>query len=625
MFFNLLTYFSTSDDRAPGRDPRDVSIYEVESEVSYNKNTQSSPERVPFQSQPCPSPAKDTTEQPYSYPRDLSIHRPDLSPNKKACIRHLPCLSPTKEDPILDSSFSFNVPKVSQKPAPGSSAILDLGNWLSESDEDSISNIIVASQITQQAISAELLEKESVNQEHQDRSSISSGLPSRTPTTNTTPRRVYRQNQNDSFLAPISELCPKSPLSNSILESQETNIYHKEVPDSKIQSQEVNKRLLLEISKPSGQLDEINSLNPKAQSRRKRKQPSSLYTELSDPISESSSPLKTNKKLAGMPKQAEFTYTPKDLKEANKVTRKKEELMSEMILKVSHHLYGDLEESRLKSIFMESTVESFPSQIPMIFWKRKVLARYNPDTDTFVPCPVLYIHEKTVVLYYKAEEFIEKAQTRSLKTDCEFSLSLLRRADEKIQYKVIIIVEGYDQLVLKLKNIENLKYKNEVLKRLNPNETIRTPKTKTGVFSTTLKEVEYLFNKTQLEMGVNIFPVRTPVEGINWLYSFTYTIAFSLYDKFERNHSLANLGTVRSGTDTKSTFVQTLRQFKLMTEPKAEKLFEQYSSLFAIYTELQSKGTLGKDGSGKNFVPPTADNAMKKTFLAENADGLINE
>jgi crossover junction endonuclease EME1 len=608
--------------------------------VSYNKNTQSSPERVLLQSQSCPSPVNDTTVQPYSYllpTRDLSIDRPDLSPNKKASVRHLSCLSPTKEDPILESSFSFNVPKASQKAAPGSSAILDLGNWLSESDEDSISNIIVASQNTKQAISAEFLEKESANQEHQDRSSISSGLPSRTPTTNTSPWRYYRQNQNESFLAPISQqLCQKSPLANSILESLETNEKHqKEVPASQIQPQEVNKSYKRssqlrtqegsKISKPSAQLDENKSLKPKAQSRNKRKQTNSLYTELSDPISESSSPLKTNKKSAGVPKQAEFTYTPKDLKEANKVTRKKEELMSEMILKVSHRLYSDLEESRLKSIFMESTVESFPSQIPMIFWKRKVLARYNPDTDTFVPCPVLYIHEKTVVLYYKAEEFIEKAQTGSLKTDCEFSLSLLRRADEKIQYKVIIIVEGYDQLVLKLKNIENLKYKNEVLKRLNPNETIRTTKTKCGVFGTTLREVEYLFNKTQLEIGVNIFPVRTPVEGINWLYSFTYTIAFSLYDKFERNHSLANLGTVRSGTDTKSTFVQTLRQFKLMTEPKAEKLFGQYSSLFAIYTELQSKGTLGKDGSGKNFVPPSADNAMKKTFLAENADGLINE
>ena len=48
--------------------------------------------------------------------------------------------------------------------------------------------------------------------------------------------------------------------------------------------------------------------------------------------------------------------------------------------------------------------------------------------------------------------------------------------------------------------------------------------------------------------------VRAKQESIMWLNSFTHMIGQSLYDKFERNQGLANLGNVKSGADTKSTF-----------------------------------------------------------------------
>lgn len=321
-------------------------------------------------------------------------------------------------------------------------------------------------------------------------------------------------------------------------------------------------------------------------------------------------------------------YSQKELNNANRVTRSKEELLSEMIIQVPNILLKNKFGSVMKDVYVNGPqVASTDDDIPLISWKRKVNAEYDIKSDTFIPCPPRQQKEKSLVLYYEAQEFISVLFANSLKSIIERAREIAQLDNSEISYELIVMIEGYDQYLLKIKNDENKKYKTKVLNNLNQSETQSRKKSKISdsVFQASSKEIDYIFNETQLTLGINFFTVKSPQDAVGWLLSFSYTIAFSLYDKFERNQSLANLGTVKSGVDKKSTFIQTMRQFKLMTEPRAEKLYAYYNSLHSIFITYQKQGTLGQDDLKRNIVPPTSDNAMKNLFTSDDPNQLIHD
>lgn len=305
------------------------------------------------------------------------------------------------------------------------------------------------------------------------------------------------------------------------------------------------------------------------------------------------------------PKQTQ-PYTPAQLKHANRVTRKREELHQEMVINVASCIELDLEK------FENSN--SFESDIPAIYWQRNVTADYVHHTDTFIPCKQHTITEKNLVLLYKPEQFFDLAVKGTLSNVLKSAVALL---DIPRPIPIIIVLEGYDKYVQLLKTAENHRFRNQVTE--SPR---KKRKSKYDDITTTYKEIEHLLNKTQFDLGVNIFPVKTSVECIDWLYTFTYTIASSMYDKFQRNIPLANLGTVKSGSDVKGTVIQALRQFRMMTVQKAETVQNVYGSMYGIYKEYERSGTLGRM-DGKNLVPPSVDAALRKVFLGDDDTEVI--
>ena len=364
--------------------------------------------------------------------------------------------------------------------------------------------------------------------------------------------------------------------------------------------------------------------------------------DLSDPI-ESSSPLEsssnrfiqTNRKVVQTAKKRSKVpvstepYSKKELNEANKVTRKKEELLSEMVIQIPSFLYEtDFEDEYMKQIFVEAKVEKTNSSLPIIFWKRKVKARYDAERDIFIPCKPTEINEKNAVIHIKAKDFVNSLIEGAISLLVDACREEAKRHNQTAVSHIIIIVEGYVQFLSKIRNMEDKRYKKAVLDKLNPNDDktgSKKLKKQEDSVSLSAKEIDQLVNETQVSLNVNIFPVKNNKDAINWLQSFTYTIAYALYDKFERNISLANLGTVKSGTDTKTTYFQTVKQFRLMTEPKIEKLYGFYTSIFALYSRFQTNDTLGKDNFGKNIVPPSTESAMKKLFTSEDPNDVVHE
>ncbi|CCG24618.1 Mms4 protein [Candida orthopsilosis Co 90-125] len=326
---------------------------------------------------------------------------------------------------------------------------------------------------------------------------------------------------------------------------------------------------------------------------------------------------KTDSLLAELPKIDNFEYSYKELQEANRVNRKKEELHAEMEIYISMKPYNVLKEFTEE---FKSKVATFESELPLVYWNRNAKAEYIKEKDYFIPTAAKKVVQQTFVMYYLAQDFLDKLHSNKLKND------VLKGTEEMCKisthkYHVILLVEGYDQLINKIKSYKQRQFRSQVL---NGEEQSKKKKDdeQMSKFPEPI-EIAKLFNRAQLDLKVNIFPVRSRQEGVMWLNSFTYTIGSALYDKYERNQGLANLGVVRSGSDTKATFLQSIQHFPRMTHSKAQILQSSHGSMYSIYSKFCTSGTLGKDTLGRNIVPPSVDSTMLNFFTSDDPDKAI--
>ncbi|RCK58050.1 hypothetical protein Cantr_06934 [Candida viswanathii] len=150
---------------------------------------------------------------------------------------------------------------------------------------------------------------------------------------------------------------------------------------------------------------------------RRHSQPAPSTTILAQPVKRSKStqnppddkPAKRAKRskttdiITHLPKIDDYQYTQQDLKNANRVTRKKEEIYEEMKLHVSSAVYS-LFANDMTNFKMELVQTDY--ELPIMFWKRNITAMYDKERDIFIPCHQQKLMEKTLVMYYLGPEFL---------------------------------------------------------------------------------------------------------------------------------------------------------------------------------------------------------------------------
>ncbi|KAF8004428.1 hypothetical protein HF325_001876 [Metschnikowia pulcherrima] len=67
-----------------------------------------------------------------------------------------------------------------------------------------------------------------------------------------------------------------------------------------------------------------------------------------------------------------------------------------------------------------------------------------------------------------------------------------------------------------------------------------------------------------------------------------------------------------------------VKKFNLMTEPKAENLYQYYASPLSLYKRLVETGELGAV-KGRNVVPPSVNKMMKSVFTSKNPNAVITD
>lgn len=435
---------------------------------------------------------------------------------------------------------------------------------------------------------------------------------------------------DDSFTRDLlKDLSPKRPKINNL----------RNMLKSVLNSSPIIERVSQPLESIPESLSPIRSL-PKSTALFPRPNPprTPLFTrsDISDPISSSSivsSPVKLSlendrnknanadktKRAASVKEKDTGEFTTKEWRDANRATRKKEEILDEMIIEIALNLKDTLETDYFKEIFVIPKVRNTYLELPMVSWKRRIKATYDGERDVFVPCKPTEVSERIILLYYQAEELISKIKEGSLEEAIKRTRARANMEDPSVDYHLLIMVLGYREYLRKLQSAEHRRYKEQMLERMQEKLT----KKRTDLEHTiSAAEAQKLVMETEVDMSTNMFFPKSKEEAVDWLHSFTFTIGTSLYDKYERNPQFANFGSVRLGTDQKSTFMEMTKRFSLMTHQKAERLYEYYTSVGALCKRLSSHDDLGKV-NGKGIVPPSVNSAMKKLFRATDPDEVI--
>lgn len=250
------------------------------------------------------------------------------------------------------------------------------------------------------------------------------------------------------------------------------------------------------------------------------------------------------------------------------------------------------------TVIETTKIIKIPSKSSIIRWKRYSEGRYDEKKDLFIPCEPEDQPENATVLFYMIQDF-------------------LKIEDSEIQKQVTpqttLLLGNYHRYINEIKRKEESEYKNRVQSQ-QPSTSKKTSE---------VQEIEYRLNKLQYESNLNIICLRSGDEMVRHLVDFTYALAYSKYDRYERNPELGNIIKPKVGQDNRTTFIEMFRNFKFMTEPRAELLYSYYDSLAKIHNRFELGKKLGNDDDGRTLVPISTEEAMKRFFTSNDENEIF--
>lgn len=303
------------------------------------------------------------------------------------------------------------------------------------------------------------------------------------------------------------------------------------------------------------------------------------------------------------------------LKEANKVSRTKEQLLGEMIIHVPKTVMSAIKHKKCECELEGVEVRESFREDPYVTWQRNVTSEYDSITDSFIPTSPRVIDEDKCCFVYDAKEFVTMMEMETLLT--RFTSF---RAEHPQYPSIVIFLVEWEQLIQKLKNAENRRY----TERMRGGEVNQPKRKKKQSIEDTLdlKELEETIIELQVH-GFKVFPTKNVHETSIWLKSFTYAIASARYDKLVRNPDFANVGTIKSGKDVNDTYFQMLLQLKFMTEVRARRVVEALPTLTSMITSVQ-RGRLPIGRDGRTVMHSNIELSVMKLFSSTDENELLN-
>ncbi|KAA8902139.1 hypothetical protein DIURU_002933 [Diutina rugosa] len=302
--------------------------------------------------------------------------------------------------------------------------------------------------------------------------------------------------------------------------------------------------------------------------------------------------------------------TPAQLQEANRISRSKEELLGQMTLYFPHSVYNGFDKPALAHHFPGDRMATYTCELPLLYWRRRAKCVWDERRRQFLACRPFDIDESVAVLFYNADDFVDKLTTDTLQDDVT--------AAKQTYPELIVFVEGLDLIYRRIRKLVNAHHRADMLDKMGEKST----RPKEPIPSYTVDDIVHKINALQHHHRVNVFSVNSHQEVGEWLALLTVCVAERYYGASKDPRGGAH---VKSGSDSESTFVSAMMQFRMVTRKKAQSLYSAFPSLQKVYDQLRIHGSIGVDSEDKNIVPPSVDRMMLKFFTADDPSTPVME
>ncbi|KAG7845433.1 hypothetical protein KL941_003279 [Ogataea angusta] len=303
-------------------------------------------------------------------------------------------------------------------------------------------------------------------------------------------------------------------------------------------------------------------------------------------------------------------FKSKELKQVNKMQRTKDELLAEMSVEIETRLHAKLAEinADFDSFLAPIKVDTASLYLPLIQFKRQVEAVYHERKGTYVPVDKYMKTEATVVLHYDAAELVDKIRDDTLRT------IILKVKRMRQDANVVLMINGYEQHLQTLRAQHNRAFVSQVMRKMGNDKTQRV----LGPANSALSAETVRKKLVELEVffGVHIFPIKGLRELVDWIRSFSYTMAQKSYDPHERNPELANIGNIRCGQTPEECYQESLKQFKYLVTSSARTLAKQYPTLVRLAEKLQTRVPA--------LIRTDVEQNLRKVFTSTNPNELLD-
>lgn len=296
-----------------------------------------------------------------------------------------------------------------------------------------------------------------------------------------------------------------------------------------------------------------------------------------------------------------------DMAEVNKSKMDKKVSTPEMIIDVSESLKDTSVGNQVGEFMKHLGVETnfVPTQtLNVIYWRRKVAARYNEEAGHWEPCPLTIERDEHVLCFLSAQHFVDLAVSNSGEDDLEnHVLKILRRFPN---CKPIYLIESLTSWMKKNQNSRNRAYQAAVRRQFNdndqngdtsaPNAGRRTKNRDAPPPPVDDDTIEDALLQLQVNYNCLIHHTSAPAESAEWIKNFTEHISTIPYRQERMNlHNAGfcmDVGQVKSGDDAEDTYVKMLQEVQRVTAPMAYGIATQFPDARALVRATKQEGPL---------------------------------
>jgi crossover junction endonuclease EME1 len=199
----------------------------------------------------------------------------------------------------------------------------------------------------------------------------------------------------------------------------------------------------------------------------------------------------------------------------------------EMIVDISSSLNEKLaEQARNFLIPMHIEHSDWQSSLPVIRWRRKVIAQWNDDMGHWEPVPLRIKTEKHIMCILSAKEFVDLAMADEGQ---DLDAHVLRLKAKFESSEIIYMIEGLTAWMRKNRNVKNRQFTAAVRSHLDLEEQAPTASQKTKK----KKVQEYVDEdmigdallRLQVIHGTLIHHTAVMIETAEWIVAFTQQIS----------------------------------------------------------------------------------------------------